>query len=229
VEARRWHIYTYKKIKLEYYNFKYTDSLKLDELMFLQIDKDEKTYLERSIDEYLKIGKFIDSEKCKKIVDLGCGLGRSSIFLNNMMSLSKSLFYMCDFNGKEFDKTRPCGEHIGGNIPYNDLQLTKSFSLENNLLNIEIIDLGKEEILKLKDIDLLYSFHCVGYHWDILTSFRENNLEDITSDNSILIFGVRKHYKKLQHYPISMGSFELKAEVDGEYLQNYVVYQKKIN
>ena len=211
---------------MKYYNFKYPTSSEFNEFMFLQIDSDPKVYLQRSIDEYLSIHKFIDPAKCQKIVDLGCGLGRSSIFLKNMFPLNESIFYLCDFNGKEFDKTRPCGNHIGGNIPYNDLKLTRIFAEKNDLTNTEFVDLSKGEIFNLDNIDLVFSFHCVGYHWDIFNSFIENNLEEITSDNSLLIFGIRKNYKKTTHYPIKMGSFELVSEVTGGELQNYIIYKK---
>ena len=217
---------------MENYKFKYENGELFKELMFLQIDKDGETYQKRSVDEFNNIKNLI-SGKTKKVIDLGCGLGRSSIFFKNMLSMDDTLFYMCDFTGKGFDKTGPCGEHTSGNIPYNDLTLTDSFTTLNNLTNTEIVDLNKGGVSEITNVDLLYSFHCVGYHWDISDSFKNNNLENVLSENSTMVFGIRKDKTRdtrsednSLNYPETLGSFNLVKRIGGGLLQDYVIYQR---
>lgn len=73
---------------------------------------------------------------------------------------------------------------------YNDLNLTKEFCELNGLKNFTIIDLKNEDLSKLKNIDLVYSFMAVGFHYpieDYLTI-----LKQIMNKDGLMIFGVRK-------------------------------------
>ena len=209
------------------YLFKNIETEEFENLKWLQINNKDEVFLQRSIGEYEKLKGYIKNSS--KVVDLGCGLGRSSIFLKNMIpSLNDSKFYMCDFTGKMFDKINSCGMHENTDkIPYNDLDMTKEFCMTNNLENIEIVDLDTDKITELNNIDVLYSFHCVGYHWDIEKSFLKYNLENITNEGSILIFGVRRNDNKLKE-PINLGSFGLVEKIKGDYLEDYLIYKKKI-
>lgn len=218
------------------YKFNYIKNNELfDRLKYLQISKNEIEYLERSEDEFKSVGHLV--KNVDKIIDLGCGLGRSSIYLKNMLDMDDTIFYLCDFSGEEYDKgpcsNNPCGQHIGGNIPYNDLSLTERFSKLNNLTNINIIDLSNDNMSKLEEVDVVYSFHCVGYHWDITESFKENNLENVISNDGVMIFGVRKnkniHTRETDKElvtPQKVGSFTLVETIKGGLLQDYVIYRR---
>jgi SAM-dependent methyltransferase len=208
------------------YDFKYIENNKeFDEYMYLQIDDKPETYHARSVDEVKSLGSLLSNTPNGKILDLGCGLGRSSIFIKNTLKLDNTHFYLCDFNNKEFNKSEPCGEHLDSVIPYNNLNLTNEFTTLNGITNKDILNLN--DPLNLNNIDIIYSFHCVGYHWDIETSFIKHNLESITSDNAIMIFGVRKKKSKLK-FPTKVGSFHLVDVIKGSLVQDFVVY-KKIN
>tara|TARA_R110000772_G_scaffold20466_1_gene56640 strand:+ start:5071 stop:5733 length:663 start_codon:yes stop_codon:yes gene_type:complete len=219
-------------IKLDkYYKFKNIETEEFENLKWLQINKEDDIFLQRSVDEYEKLKEYIKNPS--NIVDLGCGLGRSSIFFKNMTpSLNDTKFYMCDFTGLDFKTkgsgNKNCGMRESTNkIPYNDMDITKEFCITNNLENIDLVNLDTDRISKLNNIDLVYSFHCVGYHWGIEESFLKYNLENSTNENAILIFGVRKNGKKLKE-PSNLGSFELVEKVDGFQLSDYLIYENVI-
>lgn len=212
-------------------NFKYPDNNeKFDRLKFLQISNDKNDFINRTEDEYSIVKEYLDVKN--NIIDLGCGLGRSSIYFKNIHDMDNK-FYMCDFNGEDFNKKQNCGTHNNTQpIAYNDLSLTNEFCTLNNLLNTQYINLENDDITNLENVDLLYSFHCVGYHWSIEKSFEKYNIENITNDEAILIFGIRnsKQTEKLPfNYPDQIGSFKLKERVNGKKLQDFLIYKKFLN
>jgi len=88
------------------FNFESDNQELMDDLKHLQINKSDKQYTERSEDEYQCVKGFIFKSKPKSILDIGAGIGRTSVYFNHMESLSDTKFYLADFNGKEFDKKR---------------------------------------------------------------------------------------------------------------------------
>ena len=57
-----------------------------------QLAVDPDFYLKMSESEFLVISKHINSPK--KILELGCGLGRMSIYTKNMLNLNNSFFIL---------------------------------------------------------------------------------------------------------------------------------------
>jgi len=165
----------------------YTFNDKFEELIKLQITttvKDMSFYTALSEDEYSVIDNYL-SPYPKKVLELWCGLGRMSICLNKK-NPGDTRYYLADSS-----KIMP--EKYGwnpGNVWYNDLNLTKEFCDLNGLKNFKIIDLLKEDLSKLKNIDLVCSFMAVGFHYPI-----ENYLtvlKQIMSKDGLMVFGVRK-------------------------------------
>jgi hypothetical protein len=168
----------------------------------------------------------------KYIVDWGCGLGRASISFYHEFSWNQSKFLLCDKTGIErFIENREWIDEDGNqlnpmgsfnhnkSIPYNDLNLTKMFC-EMNGLRADYLDI--DEVTDLGSPDLLFSMHCVGYHFSI-NSF----LRNVRSSPNIMLFGVRKKdniCEDIQKY-----DGYTKEKYKGSGLQDYVVFRKDAN
>ena len=122
----------------------------------------------------------------KKVLDLGCGLGRMSIYLNHKIKNDQTKYILADF-----DKVNKNLRYFWNpeNDYYNKLNLTKEFCNLNNLYNIELFDLEIRNLNELTNIELVISFLAVGFHYPIESYI--DNLMSITSDDCVLIFGVR--------------------------------------
>lgn len=125
----------------------------------------------------------------KKILELGCGLGRMSIFLNKKHP-SDSKYYLAD--ASIVTTIDPKKDRYGWDPGtwYNDLELTKQFCENNDLVNFEVIDLAVPSLTSLRDIDFVFSVLSVGFHYPIEQYLDELKL--IMKPDGLLIFGVRK-------------------------------------
>jgi len=213
------------------FKFNYTsDNQKLmNVLMHLQIDSSDKQYTERSEDEYLMLKDIIFENKPKVILDLGSGIGRSSAYFNGMAELGDTKFYLADYNGQDFDKKKECGTHDNAKpIAYNDLSITESFCENNgmNMDNVKTINLDTDEINGIERANLVYSFHCIGYHWSIEEAFTKYNLSKNTSDDAMLVFGSRMT-QEVEDYPEKIGDFKLFKAIPGKFLQRFLIYKKQ--
>lgn len=78
-----------------YYNFNLlvSDKDKIEHLQRLQISTNMSLFEKTSADEFNNLKKFfINKLEIKKVLDLGCGIGRSSIFFKNMLDMSETTF-----------------------------------------------------------------------------------------------------------------------------------------
>lgn len=210
------------------FNFKSENQELMNELKHLQINNSDKDYQDRSKDEYNKIKDIIFANKPKNILDIGAGIGRSSVYFKNVEELNDTEFYLADFNGKEFEKKGGCGQHDNVNpIPYNSLDITKSFC-ENNGMNMKktkIINLESNGLNNIGKMDIIYSFHCIGYHWSISEAFKNYKLEEHAHENTIFVFGCRNSVN-ISKYPKKIGKFNMVKDIPGAYLQRFLVYKK---
>ena len=129
---------------------------------------------------YVKLAKFIGERR--KILDLGCGLGRNSVIFSKFVD---GHYILADSNG---DSSYP-GWRGDVKEYYNDLELTKTFVEANGLTNYEIFDLEHRELEELEDIDFVFSFLAAGYHFPI--SQYINRLLDIATPNCLFAFSIR--------------------------------------
>lgn len=198
-------------------------------------------YLNACIDEVQCLENEINIPKI--VLDISCGLGRSSIYFNKFFNLKNTKFYLADFNSHIWRKnnpndTTPLGYHKSIQpIPFNNLELTRKFCYDNELSNFEIIDLATDEVSTLCDIDLVYSFHAVGYHWSIKEAIQKYDLEKITTDNAKFIFGVRNKEKleKYSHFGKTyeaqeavIENIKLYKKIEGSKAQDFWIYKKYI-
>jgi hypothetical protein len=158
---------------------------KFKEMSQLQISGDTKAnYLKITFSEYEIIKDFIKSPK--QVLDLGCGLGRMSVFINSQLQDSSIHYILAD--STEVKGKPSYGWNKGGF--YNDLSLTRDFAIEHGLKNFEILDICKEGITTLKNIDLVVSFLAAGFHFPIEDYI--NDLLKISVREVTMIFGVRR-------------------------------------
>jgi len=224
-----------KKIPKEYYRFKMPNS-KSNFFGCLQISDNTRDFLKASIDEYESLRRLFGFPK--KVLDIGCGLGRSSVFLKNMCHWNGAKFYLADFNENvQYPKGRtniPLGYFDDAKpVPFNSLGATMYFCTDNDLVNVKTIDLSTNNIKKLRNVDLVYSFHSVGYHWSIEKAIKKYNLNDVTTPNAKLIFGVRNkkviENEKATDYKEQkkvIGNIHLTDIIHGTLFQDYWVYRK---
>lgn len=216
----------------KYYSIKFDDEINF--YVKLQ-DTDICHQFKMCVDEYEHLKDVISSLHPKKIVDLGCGMGRSSVFFYHMFSLKDTKFFMGDFDKNTW---RPQGENKGAlgyhdnnnPIPFNSLDLTNRYCDYNNLKNREVMDLDSDRIKELKDIDLLYSFYSVGYHWSIDKAIERYGLLDITTSTATFIFGVRKENKGKPFSGLNTKEssyLKLEKVIGGNVFQDFGVYTKK--
>lgn len=169
------------------FNFKFNKKTfkiaKLQVTLLKNID-DIQSYTKLSEVEYETIKDEINLPKI--ILDLGCGLGRMSIYLNYRLKDENIKFVLGDFDEITTDVRYGWNP---GKIYYNKLKLKKKFCNLNNLFNIKLFDLKTKNLSELENIDIVISFFSVGFHYPI-----ENYMSDllrITTDDCIMIFGIR--------------------------------------
>jgi len=159
------------------------DTLDIAKLQVTQLKKGDYDFYDKlSTHEYETFKNHIG--KPKRILELGCGLGRMSVYLNKQLDYDTE-FILADYDNVS-EKIK-YGWNPGKSL-YNKLNLTTKFCLMNNLVNFKIFDLSKNDILKLKNIDLVISVMAVGFHYPI-----EQYMEKLLKIcNGNMIFGIRK-------------------------------------
>lgn len=150
--------------------------------------KSTNNYLNMSMSEYEIIKNFI--YRPKRVLDLGCGLGRMSIFMNAKLQ-DDSIHYILADTTTVSRKDKPRFGWNHGEDFYNDLSLTEKFARSHGLHNFEIFDVNKQNMEFIKDVDLVMSFLSAGFHYPIENYM--NTLLKISVDNCVMIFGVRKN------------------------------------
>lgn len=176
------------------------------------------------------------------IADLGCGLGRSTVFLAQMLGWQSSRFMLIDGTIEiSTDKPARVGEfqtgyHESINLKesvYNSLPLTSAFLESNAIRNFETRPLDsflQSNAKMVGRIDLLFSFQAVGYHWDIQAAISDLKILDLINENGILIFGIRNREKSVRQgvpyvIPVIQG-FTLTKVIEGFHRQDFLVYRR---
>lgn len=172
---------------------------KYAELMKWHVSQDRRdSYRLMCESEWGVVGDHIKSPK--RVLDLGCGLGRMSIYVNWMLKDTSIYWILADSTCATSSRPKfgwnPPGERF-----YSNLEWTKAFAQDNGLSNFEIFDLVEQDLGSLKDVDLVMSFLSVGFHYPI-DGYIETLL-GITTEDCVMIFGVRQgrdEHKKIAKY-----------------------------
>lgn len=122
----------------------------------------------------------------KDVLEVGCGLGRGTVYLNELLKDQNVSYTLADRTGYT--------ENTGAYNPpqdeyYNDLNLTKEFCELNGVLNIETFDTERSDWNNLKKFDLIFSLCSFGMHVKIERYIER--LLSVSKSNTTMIFGVR--------------------------------------
>ena len=139
-----------------------------------------------------RIKKYLVSLSPHNVLELGCGLGRMSVFLKNYFNWIKTKFYLYDGDSEQELISDPWGgknDHIVKGSFHNNLKLTKEFCLLNGIQEKQIVLINaEEEFLNLLEVkfDLICSFLAIGYHWPIISYL--DIIYQLINQNGIIIF-----------------------------------------
>lgn len=143
-------------------------------------------YVRQSRAEYEAIRGFLGTPR--RILELGCGLGRMSVVLHRHFGDERIHFVLADAD----EVTH--ADNVSGWDPgrdfYNDLAATKAFCSANGLTNFSLFDLHRGSLDEIGRVDLLCSFLSVGFHFPIEESL--HRFWPCLAPDATLIFGVRR-------------------------------------
>lgn len=122
------------------------------------------------------------------ILELGCGLGRGSVLMNQRLKYNNSKFYLLD--GDTCTQGQVCGlNHSGRADFYNSLEATRSFCEANGLSDFVLLDAEKNWQRALPKFDLVFSLLSIGFHWPL--SLYLDKIYSHLLDKAKLIFQMR--------------------------------------
>lgn len=127
-----------------------------------------------------------------RILEVGCGMGRSLVFFNKKLAWESCVFHAYEGNGSgtkyTFDGPR-FDDSFCGNIG-----VLRSVLTYNGIGNVSVFDAGEVRLRELPGpYDFLYSFYSVGFHWSL-----EHFLSDLLAlmhERSIAAFTVTEGFK----------------------------------
>jgi hypothetical protein len=150
-------------------------------------EQDPRLFRERSEIDFATVQPFIGQPRT--VLDVGCGLGRMSVFLNAQLEDPGIRFILADTTRISRSEGPIAGWNPGDDF-YNDLALTARFAEMNGLRNVETFDLLRDDWARLPKVDLIMSFLAVGFHFPIENTMPK--LLAVASGECTMIFGVRK-------------------------------------
>ena len=157
----------------------------------LQCNGDLSLYTD--MPEIKHIDKYLKELDPNIALDLGCGIGRASVYFQ------KRYNWDCDyilFDGNSGD-TQFDGVRTGQSDFYNNRESTEAF-VESNGFDCYYLDAEMEWRSRLNDIileigneqiDLAYSFLAFGFHWPL--NYCLNDFSPYLKSECLLMFGMR--------------------------------------
>jgi len=188
-----------------------------------QITKDSDFYETISKSEYKAISRHIDNPKT--VLDMGCGLGRMSVYLNWMLRDDSIHYILADSTSGRIPEKVRYGWNPDSGF-YNDLKETFDFCRLNGLNNFETFDLKEQKLDTLNDVDLVMSFLSVGFHYPI--ELYMNKLLEISSPKCVMIFGVRKEKYNIESFKSIFSDISIIEQPDIDTKENILIMENKI-
>lgn len=171
------------------------------------VDNDQEIVITKNLSEYIKlqcnsllsdyynptemenIHKYLLPLAPQNILEIGCGIGRMSVYLYKYYNWVNSHFFLLggDSGTKQICNINP---DLKSGF-YNSLEATKEFCTINGIKNYTIINAEKDYYkLNLPKFDLVYSFLSIGFHFD-LKLYMNSWLKSHLADDALLLFGIR--------------------------------------
>jgi SAM-dependent methyltransferase len=149
--------------------------------------QDLQVYSDLSVFEFEQIADHIGSPKV--VLEVGCGLGRGSIYLNSLLKDDSVAFILADRTGMT--------TNTGAYAPdadefYNDLEQTAEFCAINGIKNLRTFDTEKDDWATLPQADLIFSLCSFGMHVAIERYI--DRLMAASKPDGTMIFGTRGPY-----------------------------------
>ena len=199
------------------------DSFDIARKQVTQIEKDSDFYETMSESEYKTIATRI--KQPKKILELGCGLGRMSVFLNWMLRDDKAQYILADSTPDRIPEKVRYGWDPDSGF-YNDLAETFDFCRLNGLNNFETFDLKEHKLEKLSNIDLVMSFLSVGFHYPI--EMYMDTLYEITSPSCMMVFGVRRGKYNIESFKHMFSDVDIIEQPGIDTREDILIMENKI-
>lgn len=149
--------------------------------------QDLQVYSDLSVFEFEQIGPYLGSPKA--VMEVGCGLGRGSIFLNSLLKDDTVQYILADRTGMT--------NNTGAFAPdtdefYNDLEQTAEFAKINGIKNAQTFDTEADDWSELPKADLIFSLCSFGMHVAIERYI--DRLIAAANPDCTMIFGTRGPY-----------------------------------
>lgn len=180
-------------------DFKFRLSSKVRKYANLQVNggPGDVIYTGLSKAEYDLFGPSLEKKRnIKTVLELGCGLGRMSIYVHNQLNNPAIKYFLADSTGR--GEGLRYGWNQGDDF-YNDLKLTEEFAIEHGLRRFQTFDLSTRSLAELTNIDVIMSFLSVGFH--IPLSHYWSQIEQARAPDALMIFGVRRNHYHSHDFP----------------------------
>jgi len=141
-------------------------------------------YSDLSLFEFEQIADLIGTPKV--VLEVGCGLGRGSIFLNHLLRDDRVVFTLADRSGytQNTGRFEPETDEY-----YNDLALTADFCRLNGIKDVRTFDTEGDDWSTLPKANLIFSLCAFGMHVSIDRYI--DRLISCAARDSTMIFGTR--------------------------------------
>jgi len=138
--------------------------------------------------ELAQLHKLLSTKQPKRVLELGAGLGRGSVYLKNRYSWDETEFFLADGNS---GTQQIAGIHYQLEPGfYNSMLSTCDFCLANGIAEdkLYLVDLENTEIPNVQ-FDFCFSIKAIGFHWPINEYL--NTLQSKIAKGGILAFELR--------------------------------------
>lgn len=151
--------------------------------MDLQCNGDESLYTE--FPEHKAVDPILRDMKPKVALDIGCGIGRASVWFAMHYGWTDTKFYLYDgdHGDVQYDGIRQAHGEF-----YNSLKATRDFA-EANGLKYELLNAEKKHRFSEPIVDVAYSFLAFGFHWPI--NYALKRVDNMLKPGCVCVFGIR--------------------------------------
>jgi len=143
--------------------------------------------------EYRALEPFLDGIEPANVLDLGPGLGRSTVFFKKHLGWEDVPFHLYESTGDSTKYTK-AGPRFEDSF-CGDLEVLRSVLEHNQVAGYEIFD-AQEIDSRLSNLPgpygFIYSFFAIGFHWSIEHFLDE--LMELMTDRSLGAFTLHKRY-----------------------------------